>query len=139
MNEGIKQIPTPDRLAAEVKAIEDRRITLGKLRQLVPGGTLWQTISHLLPEQGDDSDPTGLLGIASAIKRSIVNRGIDESEIEKKQASLHHPDQEKSNQAAAELDNSMANTLYYDLRVLGVERDHLIDFMPGKSIDDLAS
>jgi hypothetical protein len=52
---------------------------------------------------------------------------------------LHHPDQKKSNQAAAELDNSMANTLYYDLRVLGVERDHLIDFMPGKSIDDLAS
>jgi hypothetical protein len=143
MTEIARQIPTPDELAAEVRDIEENRLTLGKLLQFLPGGPVRADMGRLAQVDGEslgiDFYGERAAEIVSDVDRAIEANGLDAETLEEWQAALNDHDPNVHLGAKALLSEVLSRTVYVDLRSVGYEKDVLTDNVPDKSAEESAA
>lgn len=143
MTEIARRTPTPDELAAEVREIEENRLTLGKLLQLVPGGSIRANMDRLAQVDGK-SRGIDFYGerageMVSAVDQAIEAHGLDADDIEEWQVALGDSDPNVRHGAKALLNEVLLRTVYVELRSVGYEKADLTDNVPYKSDEQPAA
>jgi hypothetical protein len=144
MTEIARQIPTPGELAAEVRDIAENRLTLGKLLQFLPGGTVRADMDRLAQFDGEihgiDSYGDRTAEMVSEVDRAIEAHGLDAETLGEWQAALGDTDSNVRLGAKALLNEVLSRTVYVDLRSVGYEKAELTDNVPdGPDEESIAS